>query len=65
LNLRVLNDTFAQKHNCQMPPLPKYLQDQANRLRVIRQQQQQPSYAHVVKQAEKVARRQENASRSE
>jgi hypothetical protein len=50
---------------CQMPPLPKHLQEQAERLRVIRQQQQQPSCDHVVKQAEKVARRQENASRSE
>jgi hypothetical protein len=48
-----------------MPPLPKYLQEQAERLRVIRQRQQQPSSEHIVKQAEKVARRQENAFHSE
>ena len=46
-----------------MPPLPTYLQEQAKQLRVIRQQQQQPSCEHVVKQAEKVARRQGNAVR--
>ena len=45
-----------------MPPLPKYLQEQAERLRVIRQQQQQPTSEHVAKQADKVARREGNAS---
>ena len=44
-----------------MPPLPKYLQEQADRLDIIRQQQQQPTSEHVEKQAEKVARRQGNA----